>query len=499
MTASALLWLIWGAGALICLLPVLAGTWHLRALRRSGSSCARGDALLRRLSVEAGLHRSIAVRVHESIPGPMTYGTLRPVILLPLDAESWSDDALSRAMIHELEHVRRGDWLTQCLARIVGGLYWFHPLVWVAWRRLSLEAERACDDAVLRRSEATAYAQQLVLLAERLASTATPPLLAMAACRDLSTRVRAVLDGAQTRGRAGALHVATAIVAAALFIAAVAPLRAVREVQAPPDGAQQTPPAFDTASVKPNKSGDEERLIRLDPGGGLTVVNMQLRYLITWAYQIQNFQLDGGPDWIASDRFDMVAKPEREVPSTGGQDARRMMLRTLLADRFKLVMHKETKELPIFELVVAREDGRLGPQLRPAAVDCDARAAAARAGTPPPALAGPPGPGSCGSTMNPLRIRSGGVTLALLASLLEGPAQRLVIDRTGLAGSWDLEVNYTPDRSQLPPGVELPSSIDPNGPSLFTALEEQLGLKLRPARGPVEVLVIDSVQQPAPN
>lgn len=503
MTASALLWAIWGAGALLCLLPVLAGTWQLRALRGSGSSCARADAWLRRLSAEAGLHRPIAVRVHESIPGPMTYGTLRPVILLPLDAESWSDDALSRAMIHELEHVRRGDWFSQYMARIVGALYWFHPLVWMAWRRLRLEAERACDDAVLRRSEAAAYADQLVLLAERLARTATPPLLAMAACRDLSTRVRAVLDGAQARGRAGALPVATAIVAAALFIAAVAPLRAVRQVQAPSDGAQQPPLAFETASVKPNKSGAEERYIRIDPrGGSLTVVNLQLRELITFAYQIQSFQLEGGPDWIDSDRFDILAKPEREVPATGagfgGQEPLRMMLRTLLADRFTLVMHKETKELPIFELVVARADGRLGSQLRPAAVDCEARAAAARAGTPPPS-SGPPGPGSCGTTMNPVSVRGGGATMAMLSSLLEGPAKRLVIDRTALTGHWDFEVNYTPDRSQMPPGVELPSSIDPNGPSLFTALEEQLGLKLRPARGPVEVLVIDSVQQPTPN
>jgi uncharacterized protein (TIGR03435 family) len=162
------------------------------------------------------------------------------------------------------------------------------------------------------------------------------------------------------------------------------------------------------------------------------------------------------------------------------------------------VMHKETKELPIFELVLARQDGKLGPQLRPAAVDCAARAAAARAGTPPPS-SGPPGPGFCGTTMNPVSVRGGGATMAMLASLLERAAKRLVIDRTGLKGNWDLEVNYTPDRSQLPPGVELPSSIDPNGPSLFTALEEQLGLKLRPARGPVEVLVIDSVQQPTPN
>src|SRR5688500_8053306 len=244
MTASTLLGVIWGAGALHCLLPTFAGTWHLRSLRRSGSSCARGDALARKLSPETGIHRSIAVRVHESIPGPMTYGIVRPVIMLPLDATSWSEDELCRAMIHELEHVRRGDWLSQYLARLVRALYWFHPLVWIAWRRLSLEAERACDDAVLRRSEATAYANQLVLLAERLASTATPPLLAMAACRDLSTRVRAVLDGAQARGRAGALPVATAIVAAALFIGAVAPLGAVRQGQAPADGAQLPDPEF---------------------------------------------------------------------------------------------------------------------------------------------------------------------------------------------------------------------------------------------------------------
>jgi uncharacterized protein (TIGR03435 family) len=101
--------------------------------------------------------------------------------------------------------------------------------------------------------------------------------------------------------------------------------------------------------------------------------------------------------------------------------------------------------------------------------------------------------------MNPVSVRGGGVTLAMLAGLLERAVGRLVIDRTGLAGNWDFEVKYTPDRSQLPPGVEPPSSIDWNGPSLFTALEEQLGLKLRPARGPVEVLVVDSVQQPTPN
>jgi len=174
-----------------------------------------------------------------------------------------------------------------------------------------------------------------------------------------------------------------------------------------------------------------------------------------------------------------------------------MMLRTLLADRFKLVMHKETKELPIFELVLARQDGKLGPQLRPAAVDC-ATLAAARGGTPP-GSSGPSGPNPCFLNINPVSIRGGGVTMSALAGLLVGATQRLVIDRTGLTGNWDLDVKYTPDKSQIPPGVEPPVPIDWNGPSLFTAIEEQLGLKLRPVRGPVEVLVIDSVQQPTPN
>jgi len=298
-----------------------------------------------------------------------------------------------------------------------------------------------------------------------------------------------------------------AAIAVAVFLVG-APRPQAQSFAAPAGGVDAPDPNvplyFEAASVKPSdpKAGPGAG-IRRQPGGRFNTFNTPVRLLITFAYQIQRFQLEGGPDWIASDRFDILAKPEREVPSTGaffgGQDPLRMMLRTLLAERFKLAMHKETKELPIFELVLARQDGRLGPQLRPATVDCAARAAAAAKGGTPPAPSGPPGPGSCGITMNYVRVAGGGVTLRMLANLLEGPAQRLVIDRTGLTGNWDVEVNYAPDRSQMPPGVELPPGIDPNGPSLFTALEEQLGLKLRPARGPVEVLVIDSVQQPTPN
>jgi beta-lactamase regulating signal transducer with metallopeptidase domain len=133
----------------------------------------------------------------------MTCGVLNPAIVLPSNAEKWELEDLNRALIHELEHVRRLDRVSQCLARSVSAVYWFHPLVWIAWRRLTLEAERSCDDAVLGRSEPTAYADQLVRLAQRLSTAAKPPLLAMANRADLAARVGAILDGRSGVGGLG--------------------------------------------------------------------------------------------------------------------------------------------------------------------------------------------------------------------------------------------------------------------------------------------------------
>ena len=110
------------------------------------------------------------------------------------DAELWAEEDLRRALVHEIEHVRRADWTVQLMAQATSALYWFNPLVWVAWRKLSLEAERACDDAVLEKDESTAYARQLVSLARRMTRTSAQPAIGMARRSDLSARVRAVLD-----------------------------------------------------------------------------------------------------------------------------------------------------------------------------------------------------------------------------------------------------------------------------------------------------------------
>jgi uncharacterized protein (TIGR03435 family) len=179
------------------------------------------------------------------------------------------------------------------------------------------------------------------------------------------------------------------------------------------------------------------------------------------------------------------------------------MLRTLLADRFKLVVHTETREVDVYRLVVARTDGKLGPGLRPSAVDCEASTAAAAnpgrsSGTPAP----PPQRGQrppCALFIAPGIIAGEGITMARLSTALGGRLGRTAVDGTELTVGFDFELRYTPD--QMPQGPLSPGAppIDPNGPSIFTALQEQLGLKLESTKGPVEVLVVDSVERPSPD
>jgi len=241
LSTSALLLAIWIAGTALFLLPMAIGLWQVRRLRRSAVPWPHGQSVLKTLARDAGIHRRVEMRLHAALTGPMTCGIVHPAIVLPEDAKTWDQEDLNRAIVHELEHVRRGDWVSHCLARAVCAAYWFHPLVWIAWRRFALEAERSCDDAVLGcaalgRSEATAYADQLVALAQRMsfvarAATAKSPLLAMANRADLATRVGAVLDHRQRRGRAGTLSVALTCAAAVAIVFTLSPLSMVAAPQ----------------------------------------------------------------------------------------------------------------------------------------------------------------------------------------------------------------------------------------------------------------------------
>jgi uncharacterized protein (TIGR03435 family) len=227
---------------------------------------------------------------------------------------------------------------------------------------------------------------------------------------------------------------------------------------------------FDAASIKPNRSGSSRTSVSMPPVGTLRTENVTLRELITDAYRVRRFQVEGGPDWVDGDRFDITARTgEGAAP-----DRMHVMLQALLVERFGLTFHRETRERPIYALAVARADGVPSPSL--------VRSTGAER------------PGMESNGVNGfMMIRAKGQSMAQLAARLGNQTDRLIVDRTGLSGAYDFELQYTRDdgltRSDQPAGAA----------SLFTALREQLGLKLESARGPVEFLVIDTASRPTPD
>jgi uncharacterized protein (TIGR03435 family) len=265
----------------------------------------------------------------------------------------------------------------------------------------------------------------------------------------------------------------------------------------------QAPPSFDVASVKANRSG-ENRVGFAFPPGGLTATNLPLRSLIIQAYKLQEYELVNLPSWTADERFDIAAKSANAQAS--GEE-RLVMLRALLADRFKLKMHDETREMAMYSLVVARDDKRLGPNLTPSAIDCEARS---RAGQPPPPPA-PPAPGgepplpdcgiSLGMTPNVSLLRGGSVAFPDIVRLIATNLGRPVIDKTGLTGAFNIQMRFHSQSSGLPglpvrPPGGASATPDNAVPSLMTAVQEQLGLKLEGGRAPMPVRVVDSVERP---
>ena len=212
-----------------------------------------------------------------------------------------------------------------------------------------------------------------------------------------------------------------------------------------------------------------------DPGGGMTASNVNARTLVLLAYHIQDFQLSGGPAWIRTDRFDIAAK----APAGSPKQVSWEMLQGLLADRFHLVVHKEMREMPVYSLVAAKGGMKIAPITRP------------------------PG-GEDGTVHNgPGTMTATGVTMENLALMLSGAVRRKVTDRTGTPGKFDFKLEYTPDYAIRADDSGKPVTPDrqefPDRPPLLLAVEQQLGLKLEPSKGPVEVVVIDSIEKPTAN
>jgi uncharacterized protein (TIGR03435 family) len=254
-------------------------------------------------------------------------------------------------------------------------------------------------------------------------------------------------------------------------------------------GLQAQSPQFDAVSIKLNKTGDQGASFGGRPGG-INVRNNSLRNIIRNVWNLNNLQIVGGPDWLNEDRFDIIA-------TKAGNPTREQiveMAKHMLADRFKLKVHTETRQLPIYALVIARADGQLGPRMRRSTRDCQAPPAAGAGGSPPtPPASPPPLDGidvpACGTRSAPGSVLSGGVQLEALTRNMAGMAGRLIVDKTGLTGAFDYALTFNAD----------PANAASDLPSVFAAMQEQLGLKLEAQTGPVEVFVIDSTEKPTEN
>jgi len=247
-------------------------------------------------------------------------------------------------------------------------------------------------------------------------------------------------------------------------------------------------PEFDVASLKPNLK-HERFFIKTAPGGKLSAANITLKRLIAVAYSVTDYQIFGVVNWLESQTFDL----EAQAPGPADLGQIRLMLQSLLDERFKLKIHRETRELPIYSLVLAKAGGNGPGLLRSPGGDCSA--ATTSQDSPPDASRRPPIP--CG-TVNPGfgRISGRRGHISQLADRLSTILGRTVIDETGLTGTFDIDLSWTPDPA-FEPGIPPPgqSRSDLSGPSIFTALEEQLGLHLRSGKGPVETIVVDSAER----
>ncbi len=519
---AALVTASWVTGVALFLLPLVAGVWQMRRVRRTAFPWRDAQTLVDRLARESGVRRRVAVAVSEAITGPVTCGATRPAIVLPPDARIWTDDDCERAIVHELEHVRRGDWLTQSLARIVCAIYWMHPLVWIAWRHLALEAERACDDAVLRRqtitlgagADPTVYAAQLVGLAQRLTAGKRTPLVAMAARHDLSARVAALLDARQRRGPAGTRWVVLAGGITALLVATISPLRIVVVATEQQPATTASAARFDAATIKPCEAAE------VAPGpargtmggtnasfspGRMNVPCATLEQLIYLAYAGAGAPIDnqlvgvvpggasddrkvrGGPAWVHSQHTKFAV----EATAAGASNRYVLvgtMLQSLLEERFHLQVHRETEDVPMFAMTVAKGGLKIKPTQPGECVQYDAATFNPDASKP-----------TCGN----LTMGGNGPNvvwkftdfeLRSLAYRLSSALDAFVIDRTGVTDKFMLRLEFHPDEST--PGIHWVGRDGdaPEAAPVFTALEQQVGVRLEKTRGPRGYLTIDRVE-----
>jgi bla regulator protein blaR1 len=544
---AASLWPLWLAAAWI-----LAAAWQLTRLATGMVSARRLKADARpapESSLPIELVRRVQVLTSVEVASPVAVGYVHPAVVVPPGLLAWLEEGERQdVLLHEFAHLQRYDDWMALATHALRALLILHPLVATVLGRIEREREMACDDFVVTRTgSARSYARSLARLHDLRWSAGTRLLAPGILGRNSSLADR--IESLLLRGREFSAQPSLAslgVSAILLFVLlgagglvpdwiAIAHAKTGLSQSPASSPAEDTATAgakFEVASIKPHKSSDSRKngmffsIIARSNEGTFYATGPTLRMLIRLAYDVQESQILGGPSWMNRDRFDIQAKADgsvdaelRKLAPDQARLVKEHMLQSLLVDRFKLTLHRETRNMPIYALVVAKN----GPKLQESKVTGVA---------PRGHVAGGPG-----GPMIRVRfggaeqeITSQGTAMTLLTQVLSQQLGRMVVDKTGLNGRYDFTLKWTPDigRGQIlgaPGPPEGPgfgggtagggsgqsmagmppapgssdASSDASGPSIFTAVQQQLGLRLKPEKGPVEVLVIDHVEQPTAN
>lgn len=457
---------IWAAGTLLVAARWLRDWLRLRAIVRTAKP--------------APLDFAVPVRIAQSPIEPGIVGLFRPILLLPAGlTRTLSAEQLQTILAHESCHVRHRDNLTSGLHMLVSALFWFHPLVWWIGARLVAERERACDQSVMEQGgEADTYAEGILSVC-RFYLESPLPCAAGITGADLKQRIREIMLNHGFHRLTTSRKALLAAAAAASL--ALPPLVGLLRAQTLPPPPQHT---YEVVSIRPSKPGEVNSRIGPGPQGGLRTENTNVMQLLEFAYNVQDYQFAGAPGWVNSARFDVTMTPDKpEItlgPGVSHQQAQALFgrhqqrMQAVLRDRFGLVLRAENKDLPIYTLTIAKGGHKLK--------------------TPASEGAGPH------LRVSRQEMSATSVHLSMLEPSLSSLLGRPVRNETGLDGPFDFHLEWSADVPASPA-----SDIDPapapaaGGVSIFTAITDQLGLKLEPRKGPVPVYVIEKIEKPTEN
>ncbi|MBI4906502.1 MAG: TIGR03435 family protein [Acidobacteria bacterium] len=447
--------IVWGIGVVVLTVRLIVAWLRLRTM-------AVG-------STPAGFDFAVPVRVTDRMAEPGVFGIVRPLLLVPEGlTRVLPGEQLRAVLAHELCHVRCWDNLTYAVHMAVATVFWFHPAVWWIGLRLLEERERACDEAVMGEGlDPREYAAGIAAVCRYYLRS---PLGCAAGVTgsNLKRRIREIMAGRMgvrlSRGRKLGLVVLGLM--AVVGPVGVGMLRGQAET-------------FEVVSVKRSDPGARGLVIQFRTGGGQRVVNARLRQLIMQAYDAEKFQVVGGPSWVDTEGFDIEVKGEELVAGDGAAMERwlklmRARMRSLLAERFRLVVREERKEAAVLVLRVEKN----GHKLKASTEGFDG-------------ISGMPG-----------QIVAEKVEMKNLAAYLSGQLGRRVVDQTGLSGTYAFRMRWTPEGNGGPLADEKAGGAAPvaeGGPALNTAIQGQLGLRLESSEGVVPVYVIERVERPEGN